>query len=74
MWMRKNYMKLAEEEESMQFFGSVEEVKFQFFKLWSVKFIWILDSNELGMDALLEFFFFWTWCKFFDVPWVSRRE
>jgi hypothetical protein len=34
MWTRKNYMKLAEEEEGMQFsFGSVEEVKFQFFKL-----------------------------------------
>jgi hypothetical protein len=33
MWTRKNYMKLAEEE-GMQFsFGSVEEVKFQFFKL-----------------------------------------
>jgi hypothetical protein len=32
MWTKKNYMKLAEEE-GMQFFGSVEEVKFQFFKL-----------------------------------------
>jgi hypothetical protein len=29
MWMKKNYMKLAEEEETKQFyFGNVEEVKF----------------------------------------------
>jgi hypothetical protein len=33
MWMRKNYMKLAKEEEGGNFFGSVEEVKFRFFKL-----------------------------------------
>jgi hypothetical protein len=33
MWTRKNYMKLVEEEEGRQFFGTMEEVKFQFFKL-----------------------------------------
>jgi hypothetical protein len=60
MWMRKNYMKLAEEEEGMQFFGSVEEVKFWFFKLWSVELVWILDSNQLGMNAPLDFLFSWT--------------
>jgi hypothetical protein len=32
--MRKNYMELAKEEKGRQFsFGSVKEVKFQFFKL-----------------------------------------
>jgi hypothetical protein len=30
MWMRKNYMKLVEEEEKAKFFGNVEE---SFFKL-----------------------------------------
>ncbi len=32
MWMKKNYMKLAEEEEGMQlFFGNVGKAKFRFF-------------------------------------------
>jgi hypothetical protein len=32
MWMKKNYMKLVEEEEGRQFsFGSVGEAKFRFF-------------------------------------------
>jgi hypothetical protein len=32
MWMKKNYVKLAEEEEGMQFFfGSVGKAKFRFF-------------------------------------------
>jgi hypothetical protein len=32
MWMKKNYLKLVEEEEGMQFFfGSVGEAKFRFF-------------------------------------------
>jgi hypothetical protein len=37
-------------------FGRVEEVKFQFLSE-VVEFIWILDSNQLGMDALWNSFF-----------------
>ncbi len=33
-----------------------------------VELVWIWHSNQLGMNALLEFFFFLTWHMFFVVP------
>jgi hypothetical protein len=42
MWTRKNYLKLAEEEEGMQIFGGWKKLSSDFSNCEVVEFIWIL--------------------------------
>ncbi len=61
MWTKKNYMKLAEEEEEAKLsFWGVGEVKFSFFQLESVEFVWIWIVISWGWNS------FWT--SFFLKP------
>jgi hypothetical protein len=52
MWMRKNNMKLVEEEEGRQFLGGWKKLSSNFSSCEVVEFIWMLDSNRLGTDTL----------------------
>jgi hypothetical protein len=67
MWIRRNDMKLVEEEERKEFFWW-KKLSSNFSNYEVVELVWIWHNNQLGMNALLEFFFSLTWCMFFTMP------
>jgi hypothetical protein len=56
MWIRKNYMKLAEEEERKTFFWW-KKLNSNFSNCEVVELVWIWHSNQMGKNAPMEFFF-----------------
>jgi hypothetical protein len=67
MWIKKNYMKLVEGEERKAFF-LWKKLNANFSNCEVVELVWIWHNNQMGMNALLEFFFSLTWRMFFAMP------